>query len=74
MSGPVPNDTASHPALRGKLSADWWVGCGKCHDATWVDTRHGSIPAKTAAKAAGCRYTKEFGWVCPKCLAEDSKR
>ena len=55
----------AHP--RGRIVTEYWVSCGRCFEhEPLVDVRLYGTPNKNA-KAIGWRYTKQFGYLCPRC-------
>jgi len=56
------------PGLRGRIRPEWTVWCACC--AQWEHLARG---ARNAIALGWC-YTKEWGWLCPECIAEYRKQ
>lgn len=61
--------------MKGRIQSYPWVSCGGCRDEepiTREPINHGKRSGcrETSAEAArrmGWKYTKEHGWMCPRC-------
>ncbi|GEN36118.1 hypothetical protein ADA01nite_35780 [Aneurinibacillus danicus] len=52
--------------FKGYIGKYYTIWCGKC--IKWEDVPVNSYPEKQARKM-GWKNTKEYGWLCPDCIA-----
>ena len=65
----MSDDEGYVEVTRGLILATWTVWCGRCSKWEYVGDVIGSPTEE--AKANGWKNTKQDGWVCPDCLAQD---
>lgn len=53
--------------MRGEIRAEYWVSCGVCNDTQFAEGGSKKAAVEQAKTRLGYKWTRQDGWVCPRC-------